>query len=224
MPNFTNTPPEHDRPKNLKLIRTPIKCPMKGIITCDDVVGCNTHFFGGRTTPCEAPDCPACNDGFPIRWHGYLTVWFPTDCIQVLYEFTDTAAPAILAYRTQHGTLRNAKITATRHKPIPNGRVNIKLERIDVSQWSIPSPPNVTEILLRMWEMPLKSFAARRKLEGMPQLSAVPEVCDRMRGRMPKNGHPKQTELTPIAETIENALPRDLRGPFDKPPKKEPTK
>lgn len=181
MPVFSSEPPPSDRPKNLKLVRTPIKGNLTAMVLSDEILGCNTHFWGGRTVPCEAPNCPACDDGSPTRWHGYLAIWLPNDNIKLLYEFTEGVADTLLQYRKANGTLRGCRIVASRARAVPNGRVLLKTSSVDLSKYPVPPAPDVAKLLLHMWDLPGKAFKADRKVEGHPQLDATPEVLDKMR-------------------------------------------
>jgi len=214
MPTFSSAPPETDRPKNLKLIRTPIKGQLQAMVLSDEICGCSTHFWGGRTVPCEAPNCPACDDGSPTRWHGYLVIWLPNDNIKLIWEFTEGVADTLLSYRKANGTLRGCKITASRARAVPNGRVLLKTSTCDLSKFSVPPCPEVEKILLNMWDLPGKAFEKKRKIEGHPHLDPVPEVLDKMhrtgstqRNRnSPPSAHGDRDSVTPLAAAARSAI------------------
>lgn len=193
MPIFTNRPPEPDRPKNWKLIRTPAKTPLRALVLSDDIVGCNTHFWGGRTVPCEGPHCPACADGSPTRWHGYIAIWLPPDNIRLLFEFTDGPAELLAQYRAANGTLRGCKIEASRIKPVPNARVLLKTSRIDLSKYPLPDAPDICKMLLQMWELPGKAFDSPAAAADTKNLQPIAPIIKRMRG-LPPDKDPAPTK------------------------------
>jgi hypothetical protein len=191
MPVFNDRPPRRDAPKPLDLLRTPMHGGFKAICLSDNVLGCSTHFWGGRTVPCEDPNCPACDAGSPTRWHGYIAAWNPTTNYKFIFEFTDTAADVFLQYRSANGTLRGCKFDAHRSKPVPNGRVLINTSAIDQTKFPLPDEPNLTAILLNIWKLPGKAFESRHAVEGAPTLDTVPEILDQMHGRLPTKGNHK---------------------------------
>jgi len=93
------------------------------VITSPDLLGCNTHFFGGHTVPCETPECEACLKGIPWRWHGYLAAIQAQTHAHFIFEFTAQAGDTFREYFQLHGTLRGCIFQAERMHHRPNGRV-----------------------------------------------------------------------------------------------------
>lgn len=63
MPTFSSDVPRDPRGPAFPIIRTPASRPLTAIITSPNLVGCYTHYFKGRTTPCEGADCQLCLQG-----------------------------------------------------------------------------------------------------------------------------------------------------------------
>ena len=154
MPNFTNRPPAEPRGPAFPLQRTPTSKPLIAIITCDDLIGCPTHFFKGRTQPCSAPDCEACLEQVSWRWHGYVSALNVTTHEHFIFEMTAQATDALVAYRKQHDTLRGCLFEARRLHARQNARVILRCKPADLQQISLPTPPNLEHALSILWNLP----------------------------------------------------------------------
>jgi hypothetical protein len=119
----------------------------------DDLVGTQTHYYQGRTTPHREADCPACDAGQPSRWYGYLLVWSPKTKLRAILEITAASAEMYDIYRTQHGTLRAARVIVWRPNGKPNGRVKAILERSEFAANELPTDVDLRPILCRMWDV-----------------------------------------------------------------------
>lgn len=154
MPKFTNTPPNDPRGYALPIVRTPAGKKFQAIITSDDLIGCNTHFWGGKTVPCEAPECDACKNGMPYRWHAYCSAVLHPSGLHVIYEVTALAAEALVTFRRTNSTLRGCAVDAYRWRGSANGRVIIRCERTSRSLDSLPNPPDLIHCLSIIWQLP----------------------------------------------------------------------
>lgn len=63
MPTFSHDVPTDPRGPAFPIVRTPPGRPLTAIITSPDLVGCYTHYFKGRTSPCDSPKCHLCAIG-----------------------------------------------------------------------------------------------------------------------------------------------------------------
>ncbi len=150
---FTNVPPKDDREKAMHLTRCPIGRPITGIITCDDLVGTPTHFFHGRTMPCDETDCPACSDGLPWRWHAYVSLWLPKSRQHILFEMTARACQPLVEYRKANGTLRGCVLRAQRVNLAPNAKVMIQTSVADQQAYVLPKSPHLLKALAILWNL-----------------------------------------------------------------------
>lgn len=170
MPNWTSVPPTDDSHHAYTLKRTPSNRPLLAIVTSDDLLGCDTHYWGGRTVPCERPECKACQASIPYRWHGYVALWDPNTREQFLFEFTARAATALVDYRRTYGTLRGAAICAQRTKQTKNARVEIRCKPADLAKHTLPTAPDLRLALAVIWQLPHRAIDEEPGLDGRPQV------------------------------------------------------
>lgn len=153
MPKWTHDPPAPgDRPA-LPILRTPAQSTLVAAITSPDLIGTHTHFWGGHTVPCDAPDCDACNHGIPSRWHGYVSAFELKTGLHFIFEFTAAAADHLLLYRAAHGTLRGCIFQATRWHRRNNGRVMLKTATADLERTHLPQPPDLAACMAIIWSL-----------------------------------------------------------------------
>jgi len=155
MPNFSNEPPSDVSSYGLPIIRTPGTGSLVAVVTSPSLIGCDTHYFGGRTVPCERPECEACNAGMPFRWHGYVSAWQAGKRNHCLFEVTAQAAEAFVHYRNAHDTLRGCLFEATRFPRRSNGRVVVVCKPADLERMAIPEPPDLQRVLAILWNLPI---------------------------------------------------------------------
>jgi len=154
MPTFTNTPPPNPRGHTLSLVRVIPAHALVGVITAEDLIGCHTHYWHGRTVPCETPNCKPCNEGQPFRWHAYVTFWDPTTAKHSLLELTAATATRLVEYRLAHGTLRGCYFKAQRANYAKNSRVLLDCKPADLAKINLPHEPNIPSILAIIWNIP----------------------------------------------------------------------
>ena len=160
MPTWTNElPPEPSAPA-LPIRRTPARKPLVAVVTSEDLVGTYTHFYHGRTMPCEAPDCEPCSKGQPYRWHAYFAAWEPDTALHFLFECTAQAAENFVQYRKAYGRLRRCKFQATRWRSAPNGRVLIRTKPDELQDRILPQAPDLVACLSVLWNLPSSELAA----------------------------------------------------------------
>jgi len=66
MPIFSHDVPVDPRGPAFPIVRTPPGRAFLGVITSENLVGCYTHYFKGRTMPCESAQCHLCQIGDPV--------------------------------------------------------------------------------------------------------------------------------------------------------------
>jgi hypothetical protein len=194
MPNWNSLPPARTTPKPMDLLRTPISGKLAFICLSDDILGCSTHYWGGRTVPCEEPDCRACEAGSPTRWHGYLACFNENTSKRFILEITDTAAEAFLAFRKTYKTLRGGSFIVRRHKPIPNGRVIVAFAPLDLTKTDWPQPPDMIRILCQIWGLPPNAMESNSNFEGQPLAKPNGKVFDKVNGRLGQSRAAKPSE------------------------------
>jgi len=165
MPTWrTELPPEGNN-RGYDLLRTPTATPLIAIVTSDDLLVCDTHYWHGRTTPCERlcnPEgrtiddshCPACLEKAAWRSHVYVAAFDAKKRIHFIFECTVHAAKLFKEYHDAAGTLRGCIFNATRPKATPNGKVSIITHAADLSKTFLPAAPNVADALAVIWRLP----------------------------------------------------------------------
>ena len=170
MPHFTSTPPEDPRGHSLELKRCPPGTPLLGIITCPDVVGCPTHYWGGRTIPHETEDCEPCLAGIGWLWHGYVSAFEPKLKLHYLFEMTARCVEPLTEYRLKNPTLRGCSFMALRPSGKPNGRVYLKTKTIDLDSIALPHSADIPAVLAMIWNLPRPSITDAAQIKGHPAI------------------------------------------------------
>lgn len=168
MPIFSNTPPVDPRGVGLTLKRCPTYGAITGIVTSSDLLGCPTHFFGGRTVPCETQNCEPCLNGVPWRWHSYCSCWSQSNKIHFLLENTARATEPLVQYRDAHGSLRGCLFRAQRMNARPNARVYIETKPADLEKIHLPDAPDLAKVLSIIWNIPLPAITKDGNHRNMP--------------------------------------------------------
>ncbi len=175
MPIFSNSPPAPDGERALPLKRTPAAGKLRAVITSDDLIGTNTHFYGGHTVPCEAPDCEPCQKGSPWRWHGYVSAIQAQTRLHFLFEFTAQAADVFREYHALHKTLRGCIFDSERMHHKPNGRVILQVKTGDLAQLGLPPQPDLEACMRIIWHCPKIPAVPPSKKNGHPQVHVTRE-------------------------------------------------
>jgi hypothetical protein len=199
MPNWTNRRPENPDKYAYNLVRTPPDRPLTAICTADDLLGCHTHFYGNRTVPCEAPNCPACDDGMPSRWHAYLSAFDPKTHTHFLFECTAKAAQAFETYRDTYGTLRGCYFQALRPKRRKNSAVTIVTKPADLTRTNLPPPLDIPRAMSVIWQLPTSAIETPTAEHSTPTVAVQPEPLNRMRGQTTSNNGRKKRCTTTTA-------------------------
>jgi hypothetical protein len=153
MPHWTNNAPDEADRYTATLIRVKPGRPIRGICASPHMLGCWTHWFGGRTIPCDQPDCIPCESQTSRRWHAYLHLWSPASHHSAILEITALAARELEPYIEQHHTLRGAEIDVQRSNQRPNSPLIIVARPADLQRFQLPEPLDIIAAMSRMWEV-----------------------------------------------------------------------
>jgi len=188
--------PRDPRGNAFPLRRTPAGGKLVACVTSENLTGCDTHFFGGHTVPCERPECDACGKGVSFRWHGYLAAIEASTRLHFIFEVTAQAADAFDQYRAAYGTLRGCRFEAERLHHRQNGRVIITTRPLDQQGVHLPQPPCIPDCMAIIW--------------GLPANQIQQEVHKNGRGALRNTAIPPQTIEIPrrIIEPHERITPR----------------
>lgn len=171
MPRFSTNLPAEGPERGWSLKRTPESAPITGIATADKLLVIDTHYWHGRTMPCERvanedgtlrddTACPACAAKQSYRTHAYISAWSEKTGQHFLFECTATAAKPFADYIAACGTLRGCGFAASRIKPTKNARVNILTKTANLGKLQLPPPPDVLAALAVIWRLPASAFVA----------------------------------------------------------------
>jgi hypothetical protein len=125
----------------------------EALITCESMAGHDTHWWKRRTVPCTAPDCAACCEGTPARWHGYLSVYSTRTRINSVLELTSLAAASVAEYEDRHGSLRGALLRANRLGNRPNSPVSVTIVPFDGDLRTLPRAVDLRRFLETIWSV-----------------------------------------------------------------------
>lgn len=174
MLTFSHDLPNDPRGPSLDLKRCPVGRAMTAIVTSVDLVGCPTHFYGGRTVPCTGDDCPAHKDGVPWRWHTYLSAYAVNAKVHFLFESTRRASESFIQYREAYGSLRGCQFRAWRATMTPNSRVYVETKPADLEQLQLPQPPNLLQVLSIIWNVPLTDMQIDHQRDNVDAVQVAP--------------------------------------------------
>jgi len=169
MPTWRTELPPEGKNRGYDLHRTPTAASLTAIITSDDLLVCDTHYWHGRTTPCEREcnaegrtiddsHCPACLEKAAWRSHVYVSAFDAKKREHFIFECTTHAAKIFKEYHDAAGTLRGCIFNASRPKATPNGKVCIITHAADLSKTILPAAPDVVAALAVIWRLPRKAI------------------------------------------------------------------
>lgn len=170
MPNWDHSPPPDAARPGLRLTRTPAGRPFRGVVTCERLIGCATHYFNNRTIPCEAPGCAACDEGMSWRWHAYVSCIDLSSHEHVVFELTAAAASRLQEYQGRHGTLRGCDFQASRANNRHNGRVLVVTRPADLNKIALPDAPNIPAVMCHIWNIPTTAVYQRPDPDGRDRI------------------------------------------------------
>lgn len=169
MPVFRNSIPACASAKGLDLKRTPFSGALHGIVTCEDFLVCDTHFWRGRTQPCERTfndegktiddsTCLPCQEKVGYRTHVYVSVFDPKTRDHFIFECTSVAAKPLEDYKISNLGLRGCILHATRPKGTRNSKVFIETNVANLQKLILPQPPDLKKALCVIWRIPLDTL------------------------------------------------------------------
>jgi len=181
MPNWTNALPHEQTKQGYDLKRTPPDKPIRAIVTSDQFHVCWTHFWGGRTRPCEKPECQACEAMSPSRAHCYLSAMDPATRYHFIFECTAAAAWPFEEWITTYATLRGCYFQASRPKRRRNSPVEIITKPIDLTKILLPPAPQIPLAMAVIWQIPATAVHPGPTSHSAPEIDVDRHQVDRMR-------------------------------------------
>lgn len=176
MPIWRNTLPPEGKNQGFDLRRTPPTGSIQGIITSECLIVVDTHYWHGRTMPCERitnergelmddSPCQACQQKQPYRTHVYVSAFDSKNHVHYLFECTANAAKPLEEYYQATKTLRGCIFNASRPKGGLNSKVVIATNTANQARNPIPTQPDIPKALAVIWRLPGKA------LEAAPEVS-----------------------------------------------------
>jgi hypothetical protein len=217
MPKWSNHVPDSATKYGFDLRRTPPDRPLVAIIISPDLLGCFTHYWGGRTIPCEAlaPDedpagigheCPACAEQMPGRWHAYTACYDPRTHETFIFETTGKAAQALETYRDSFGTLRGCLFQATRPKRRKNAKVEIATKTADLTNITLPNTIDIIRAMSVIWQIPTTAITTPSAEHSTPTVNTVSKTLNRMRSNLDFPDPPDPHTLANVLADLPNQL------------------
>lgn len=165
MPTWSTKLPPEGKHQGFDLKRTPASAVLQAVCTCENILVCDTHYWHGRTTPCERTVnedgktiddscCPACRDKQAWRTHAYVSAFQVKNADHFIFESTANAAKAFAEYFAAAGTLRGCGFYANRPKCGQNSKVVIVTTAVNLTKVILPNPPDVARALSVIWRLP----------------------------------------------------------------------
>jgi len=192
MPIFSSRLPKVQKHMGYDLRRTPAPGNLQAIITCDQLLVCDTHYWGGRTLPCERiqtlPDgttapgnCAACNESMPYRTHVYVSAFDTRSRDHFIFECTAHAAKPLEDYFDATGTLRGCTFRASRPKGLKNSKVVIETAPANLTKITIPNPPDLILALSTIWRLPTSGLRSSKNTSKTKRITTVEKPLRSMR-------------------------------------------
>lgn len=192
MPTWRNQLPPEGKNTGFDLRRTPANGAIHAIVTCDDLVVCDTHYWHGRTLPCERTlndegktiddsCCQACREKAAWRTHVYVSAFDAKKREHFIFECTAMAAKPMAEYRQATNTLRGCVIYATRPKGLKNAKVAIETNTANLAKTPIPNAPDITAALAVIWRLPRTAITDNPKQEKLHRLKTRSDRLTQMR-------------------------------------------
>ena len=207
MPTWSNKLPSEKKHMGYDIRRTPQASPLQAIITCNELLVCDTHYWGGRTLPCEriqqnpdgsitAGNCAACNEAMPYRTHTYVSAFDCKTREHFIFECTAHAARPLADYREANKSLRGCIFRASRPKCLKNAKVVIETNAANLAKVNLPDAPDLILALSTIWRLPTTGLRTAKKKRGTYKIATYQPQMDRM--RIQPDNQPEPTSIQEI--------------------------
>lgn len=204
---WKNRPPAPNEFGGIRLIRVDKDRGLDAVITSNTLVGRDTHFTNRRTAACTGPDCSYCLDNVPARWHGYISICSTRLTSQAVLELTALAAQPIIDYQDRHGSLRGARLRASRKGNKHNSPVTCEVLPSDLDQRTLPRGVHLENFLAVIWHLDGKSQTG----QGIPPPG--PNIRDTLCGNpLEQTPHPPQLPLEPEPDPCPTLSPSTAKA------------
>lgn len=176
---FARRPDAEHIVRKYDIVRCRAGKSLKGIMLAGDVCGAYTHWYGGKTVPCNGLTCPACSMNVEVRWHGYLPLYNTTTRNTIIAEITTAAVEPIDRWFREKRSLRGAFIEIMRGADRANAPLKSRVSDGPLPMEALPTAPHVREILEKMWG----TWELRRRKAGDVAADGTISMRDQLKGQ-----------------------------------------
>lgn len=152
MATWSDRPTRSNDNQPFKIYRCPANRPLKVICVSEMLIGCDLHYWKGRSVPCSGNECTACQAGQMPRWRGYFQGFSEDSRTVRIIEVTERVWGIFDAATKKHGSLRGLGVRIERMNGKVNGPLSATFEGMMKSPGELPEEADLIAILERMWE------------------------------------------------------------------------
>jgi hypothetical protein len=149
--NWQRRPSKADALSKFRIQRAPSKAALVARILSHEFTGARTHYWGGRTRPCDPILCEACDNNQASRWHGWLFAQDLKTLEVYILEFPPAVGCDLDRKFGELRTLRGVHFKVFRVGGKANSRVVIQFGPQDQDRDALPKVPALEPILCSIW-------------------------------------------------------------------------
>jgi hypothetical protein len=155
IPRWQDDPPPERMLPHMPLVRVKPGVMLSGAVTTTQIHGVPTHYYGRRTLPCLADDCPGCAKQMPSRWEGYIGLWSSRPSKHLIVALTPGAATGIIDTAKDPKNLRAVYVEICRTGRAANSRLVASCKELEIPSSHLPPIPDLRAHLLHIWGLDL---------------------------------------------------------------------
>jgi len=149
--NWQRRPNAEDQNTKFRIQRAPSKGAILARVLSHDFNGARTHYWGGRTRPCDPVLCEPCDDNQKSRWHGWIFAQDLKTLEVFICEFPPAVGNDLDRKYGELRTLRGVHFKLFRVGGKANSRVVIQFGSQDQDREALPRVPALEPILCAIW-------------------------------------------------------------------------
>ena len=149
--HWQRRPHKDDQNTRYRIQRTPAKGTLVARVLSHEFTGARTHYWHGRTTPCDPVLCEACDANQASRWHGWIFAQDLKTLEIYIFEFPPAAGEDLDRKFGELRTLRGVHFKSFRVGGKANSRVVIQFGSQDQDREALPKVPKLEPILCSIW-------------------------------------------------------------------------
>lgn len=221
MPRYYHKTSDVQKHHSYDLKRTPPAEPLLGIVVSHEITVVETHFWGGRTLPCEREQvlddgtvvqsgCRACNAAVPLREHVYIAAVDPKTNVPFIFECTGHSSKTFEEHQKVHGVLRGCCFIAERPKKYKRAQVVIQTKQADLGRRRLPEPPDIPAFLSTVWQLPIYGLTMDKGPQPSKKAIVQKEALEQMTGE--SNNAPARVPFAAAVAEATGRIPPKVAG------------